>query len=87
MSQSSTGQSSPITVNVPGASYSIRIEEGLLEKAGEALESLLASRKVYILSDTTVWKLWGTKLLRSFKRHRPAVILISAYPPIAPFAV
>ena len=77
MSQSSAGQSSPITVNVPGASYTIRIEEGLLEKAGEALESLLASRKVYILSDTTVWKLWGTKLLRSFKRHRPAVILIS----------
>jgi 3-dehydroquinate synthase len=77
MSQSKAGQSSPITVNLPGASYAIRIEEGLLENAAAALESLLAGRKVFILSDTTVWKLWGTKLLRSLKRYRPSVILIA----------
>lgn len=77
MSHSNDGQSSSLTVNLPGASYAIRIEEGLLENAAEALESLLAGRKIFVLSDTTVWKFWGTKLLRSLKRHRPALILIS----------
>ncbi len=76
MSQSNAGQSSPIAVNVPGASYPIRIEEGLLERAGEALEPLLGIRKLFLLSDTTVWKLWGRKLLRALKARRPAVILI-----------
>ena len=76
MSQTN-GQSSPIAVNLPGASYAIRIEEGLLENAAEHLESLLAGRKVFVLSDTTVWKLWGAKLLRSLKPYRPALILIS----------
>ena len=77
MSHSNGGQSSSLTVNLPGASYSIRIEEGLLENAAEPLESLLAGRKVFVLSDTTVWKLWGAKLLRSLKTYRPALILIS----------
>jgi len=70
-------QNLPITVRVPGASYAIRIEEGLLERAGEALGPLLANRKVFLLSDTNVWKLWGRKLARSLQQRRPAVILIS----------
>ena len=68
--------SSPITVNVPGASYSILIEEGLLDRAGQAMERLLAGRTVFLLSDTTVWSLWGRKLLRSLQPCRPRVILI-----------
>ena len=68
----------PLTVHVPGASYTIRIEEGLLESAAAVLERLLVGRKVFILSDTTVWKLWGAQLLRTLKRYSPSVILISA---------
>ena len=77
MAQNPIQQNLPITVRVPGATYAIRIEEGLLERAGEALEPLLANRKVFLLSDNTVWKLWGRKLARSLKQRRPAVILIS----------
>lgn len=77
MSQNQAAPAAPITVHVPGASYSIRIEEGLLDRAGEALGPLLAKRKVFVVSDTNVWKLWGTKLARSFQQRRPAVILIS----------
>ena len=77
MTQNSTDPNLPITVRVPGASYAIRIEEGLLERAGEALGPLLANRKVFLLSDTNVWKLWGRKLARSLQQRRPAVILIS----------
>jgi len=67
----------PITVDLPGASYPIHIEEGLVGRAGNALEDLIGSRKVFLLSDTNVWKLWGKKLARSFKPRPPAAILIS----------
>ncbi|MBI4464554.1 MAG: 3-dehydroquinate synthase, partial [Acidobacteria bacterium] len=65
-----------ITVELPGASYPILIEAGLLEQAEAALADLLTGRKVFILSDTTVWKLWGRKLLASLKKHHPATVLI-----------
>ncbi|OFW10553.1 MAG: 3-dehydroquinate synthase [Acidobacteria bacterium RIFCSPLOWO2_12_FULL_59_11] len=67
---------SPIIVRVPGNAYPIRMEEGLLERAGTALEDLLAGRKIFILSDTTVWKLWGNKLRKSLQPQRPPVVLI-----------
>ena len=77
MTKNRIEQSSPITVRLPGASYPIRIEEGLLERAGEALGKLIGNRKAFLLSDATVWKLWGSKLARALKPLRPAVILIS----------
>lgn len=67
----------PITVRLPAASYPIRIEEGLLDRAGEVLDPLLENRKVFLLSDTTVWKLWGSKLIRSLKPRRAPEILIA----------
>ena len=76
MSQNDGRTSPPITVNLPGASYPIRIEAGLLENAGPALESLLAGRKAFLLSDTTVWKLWGKALSKGLEPLRPPVILI-----------
>jgi 3-dehydroquinate synthase len=76
MSQSHGGQHPPITVQLPGASYPILIEERLLARAGQALAALTAGRKVFVLSDTTVWKLWGKQLLRSLKPVRPPVILV-----------
>ena len=67
MSHSNGGKGRPILVELPGASYPIRIEAGLLEKAGPALESLLAGRKAFLLSDTTVWKLWGKALSKGLE--------------------
>jgi 3-dehydroquinate synthase len=49
----------------------------LIERAGTTLEESFGSRKVFLLSDTNVWKLWGNKLARSFKPRPPAAILIS----------
>ena len=77
MTQKSTTQNSPIIVQLPGASYSIRIEEGLLDRIAEALGPLIANRKVFLLSDTNVWKFWGEKLARSLRQCRPPVMLIS----------
>lgn len=76
MIQNDGGQSVPITVQVPGASYSIFIEEGLLARAGELLQPLIADRKVFILSDSVVWKLWGKQLSRSLAPHSLSVILV-----------
>jgi len=56
-----------LTVRVPGASYPILIESGLLQRAGEALREHGAGRKLFILSDNTVWKLWGNQLLRGLR--------------------
>lgn len=78
MTHANTRQAVPITVRTPGVSYPILIEEGLLARAGKALESLLANRKVFLLSDTTVWRLWGKKLLAGLKPLRPLPILIPA---------
>ena len=76
MKGSQGSASTPITVRVPGTSYPILIEDGLLGKAGERMDGLMAGRKVFILSDTTVWELWGKKLLRSLAPRRPPVILV-----------
>jgi 3-dehydroquinate synthase len=70
------GRLAPITVRVPGTSYPILIEDGLLARAGERMERLTAGRKIFILSDTTVWGLWGEKLLRALAPRRPPVILV-----------
>ena len=65
MTHNNGSEGSPITVRVPGRSYAVLIEEGLLARAGEAIEEVAAGRKVFLLSDTTVWKLWGKALRRA----------------------
>lgn len=67
---------SPIRVRVPGTSYPILIQEGLLAKTGELLRKLVSQRKVFILADATVWRLWGKKLLQSLDAPRTPVILV-----------
>src|SRR3972149_9188159 len=75
MSPSNVRQGPPITLHTPGPSYPILIEDGLLARAGKVLENLSAHRKVFLLSDTTVWKLWGKKLLAGLKPMCPVLIL------------
>ena len=67
---------SPIRVRVPGANYSILVRDGLLAETGEVLQKLVLKRKLFILADTTVWKLWGKQLLESLDALRPPVIQV-----------
>ena len=74
----SFGYASQITVRVPGASYAILIESGLLERTGELLRERAAGRKLFVLSDNTVWKLWGSHLLKGLQPLEARPILIPA---------
>ncbi|MBI4479513.1 MAG: 3-dehydroquinate synthase [Acidobacteria bacterium] len=76
--QAVSGHSAQITVRVPGASYPVFIETGLLLRCGQILRERAAGRKVFILSDNTVWKLWGNKLLEGLRPIHPQVIRIPA---------
>src|SRR5689334_40547 len=76
MDQEIQPTSSQIAVRVPGHPYSIRIEEGLLNRAGAALGPLAERRKVSVLADETVWNPWGKTLLNGLKPIEPAVIRI-----------
>jgi len=78
MGQHVVQEGAQITVRLPGGSYTILIQEGLLARAGEALRERTAGRKVFVLSDETVWKLWGKKLLEGLRPLEPGVIRIPA---------
>ncbi len=69
-------QLAPITVATPGASYPILIEGGILTRAGEQLDPVIRGRRVFVLSDNTVWRFWGKQFLRALAPLRPPVILI-----------
>ena len=46
--------------------YEVQIEKGLLDHAGACLAALLpAPRTVMVISDDTVFALWGEKLIGS----------------------
>jgi 3-dehydroquinate synthase len=75
-SEASAG--SQITVRVPGTAYPIFIESGLLRRSGQILGDRLAGRKLFVLSDNTIWKVWGKKLLEGLKPLQPSVIRIPA---------
>ncbi len=76
MDKGISSASSQISVHVPGASYTIRIEEGLIGRAGVAMGTLTQRRKIFILADETVWQLWGKALLNGLKPLEPDVIRI-----------
>jgi len=78
MVQESHGRSAQLTVRVPGASYPIYIEAGLLPRAGDILRDRAAGRKVFVLSDNNVWKFWGSKLMVALRPYDPQVIRIPA---------
>lgn len=77
-SPETSGAGSQITVRVPGASYPIFIEAGLLRRSGQILRERVAGRKLFVLTDNTIWKLWGNKLLEGLRPIEPEVIRIPA---------
>src|SRR3990172_2385606 len=78
MNHDSPGASPQMTVRVPGASYPIFIDMGLLRRSGQILRERVAGRKLFVLSDNTIWKLWGEKLLEGLRPLQPQVIRIPA---------
>ena len=76
MGQSDPQRGAQVTVRVPGASYPIFIEEGLLGRAGQVLTERTAGRRLFILSDNIVWKFWGKELLKGLAPLDPPVIRI-----------
>ena len=50
-------------------SYEVLIEKGLLTRAGACISALLpAPRTVMVVSDDTVFALWGEKLTAALKK-------------------
>jgi len=66
---------SRVTVRASGASYAVVIQDGLLSRAGRELDPLMGDRKVFILSDTNVWELWGRQLSQALAPRTLGVIL------------
>jgi len=58
-----------ITVNTSPNPYAVICQRGALERVGDAVSGLLEHSGVFLLSSPSVWKLWGTKLERSFHGH------------------
>ena len=57
-----------LRVNIPNREYDIKIEKGLLEKAGELLLEVTKPSKVAIISDTTVAPIYAETLTQSLKK-------------------
>ncbi|WP_130869702.1 3-dehydroquinate synthase [Intestinimonas massiliensis (ex Afouda et al. 2020)] len=55
-----------LTVSLPGRSYDILIERGLLDRAGEHCRAVLPrASKLFVVTDSTVGPLYGARLERS----------------------
>lgn len=56
-----------IEINLKTHSYQILIELGLLDRAGEIIQPVLKGEKVAVISDETVWKLYGERLISALE--------------------
>jgi len=54
-----------VYVNLKNKSYNIEIEKGLLSKVGEKLKSLYNGKKIFVVTDKTVFSLHGKTLVDS----------------------
>jgi 3-dehydroquinate synthase len=64
-----------IRVRVPGGSYPVIVEAGLIGRAGAAISHLRPSR-VCIITNEQVWNHWGAAVEKALRGLRPAVIRI-----------
>ncbi len=51
-----------IEVRLPAGSYKIQIETGSLDSCGEQIRSVSAAEHVVVISDETVWGLYGSRM-------------------------
>lgn len=66
-----------VQVNLEAQSYDIVIGQGLLSQAGPHLSSVLASRKICVVTDTVIAKLYLVKFMQGLEEAG-----FTAYPPI-----
>jgi 3-dehydroquinate synthase len=59
--------SQTVSVRLPGQSYDIRVEAGLLGAAGGAISGITKSRRAFVVTDRTVGPLHATALLASLR--------------------
>jgi 3-dehydroquinate synthase len=66
----------PITIDVPtpSRSYSVLLEDGILDRAGALLDALKLPARRFVVSSPLVWKLHGARLARGAKRLEPILI-------------
>lgn len=72
-----TASENKVPVSLGDRAYEIVIGQGLLARAGEYLSPLLASKKVCIVTDETVAKLYLVKFMKTLEEAG-----FTAYPPI-----
>ena len=56
-----------VNVGLKERSYSIYIDRGLLTEAGKRLSNIIAGKKIAIITNPTVNKIYGSILKNSFK--------------------
>jgi len=53
-----------VRVETGGGQYAVRIQAGLLERAGAGIREALGARKLFVVADETVWDRLGERLAR-----------------------
>ncbi len=58
---------STIPVNIPGAAYSVRVERGILDRAGTEIAGLVRGRAAFVVTDTRVAPLYLGRMAESLR--------------------
>ena len=66
----------PIRIDVPtpSRSYSVLLEDGILDRTGALLDELKLPARRFVVSSPLVWKLHGARLARSARKLEPILI-------------
>ena len=63
-----------IDVPTPSRSYSVLLDDGVLDRVGSLLDELKLPARRFIVSSPLVWKLHGARVARSAKKIEPILI-------------
>jgi 3-dehydroquinate synthase len=69
-----------IPVGLGARSYEVRVGPGLIDQAGEAMAPFLPRRRTAIVSDETVWGLYGARLTAALDRAGIAALPVVVAP-------
>src|SRR5438552_13849998 len=64
-----------IRVRVPGGSYPVIVEAGIVRSAGKAIRKLKPSR-VCIITNDQVWSYWGAALEKGLAGMHPVIVRV-----------
>jgi 3-dehydroquinate synthase len=63
-----------IDVTTPSRSYTVLIEDGILDRMGALLDELKLPARRFVVSSPLVWRLHGARLARSARKAEPILI-------------